>query len=61
MSDKVKNIDLLDRNSYYFSKKLNISGHTNKYNSPYRNKDYLKSATLSEIKLLKKKIELNLI
>ena len=56
MSNKVKNIDLLDRNSLIIlAKKLNIAGHTNKYNNPYRNKDYLKSAILSEIKQLKKK------
>jgi len=56
MSNKVKQIDLLNRNSLVMlAKKLQIKGYTNNFKSPYRNKDYLKNEIQNSLKLLKKR------
>ena len=51
MSNKVKQIDLLNRNSLVMlAKKLQIKGYTNNFKSPYRNKDYLKTEIQNSLK-----------
>jgi hypothetical protein len=60
MSNTVKQIDLLNRNSLVLlGKKLKIPGYTNNFSSPYRNMDYLKSAIQNELKNLKKRSRRN--
>ena len=55
MSNKVKQIELLDRRSLIIlAEKLQIKGFTNKFSSPYRNKDYLKKEILEKIKFINK-------
>ena len=55
MSNKVKQIDLLNRNSLIIlGKKLEIPGYTNGFTKPYRNMDYLRSAIIDAIKNQKK-------
>ena len=57
MSNKVKQIDLLNRNSLVLlGKKLELPGHTNNFTSPYRNMNYLKISIQEEIKRRKKYI-----
>jgi hypothetical protein len=56
MSNKVKQIDLLNRNSLILlGKKLQIPGYKNNFTSPYRNMDYLKNAIQNGLKDLKKR------
>jgi hypothetical protein len=58
MSNKVKQIDLLNRNSLVLlGKKLELQGHTNNFTNPYRNMSYLKNAIQEEIKRRKKNIK----
>ncbi len=55
MSNKVKQIDLLNRTSLVLlGKKLEISGYKNNFTKPYRNMNYLKNSILEEIKRRKK-------
>ena len=56
MSNKVKQIDLLNRNSLVLlAKKLQIPGHTNKFKRPYRNMDFLKQSIQKALRELKKR------
>ena len=56
MSNTVKQIDLLNRNSLVLlGKKLQIPGYKNNFTSPYRNMEYLKNAIQNELKNLKKR------
>ena len=56
MSNKIKQIDLLNRNSLVMlAKKLQIKGYSNGFKSPYRNKEYLKSTIQDSLKTLKKR------
>lgn len=58
MSNKVKQIDLLNRNSLILlGKKLELPGHTNNFTKPYRNMEYLKEAIQEEIKRKKKNLK----
>jgi hypothetical protein len=60
MSNKVKQIDLLNRNSLVLlAKKLRIPGHTNKFKRPYRNMDFLKNTIQTTLKDLKKRQRAN--
>ena len=56
MSNQVKQIDLLNRNSLVLlGKKLQIKGYTNNFMNPYRNMEYLKREILKELSNLKKR------
>ena len=56
MSNKVKQIDLLNRNSLVIlGKKLQLPGHSNGFSSPYRTMNYLKTTILEELAKLKKR------
>jgi hypothetical protein len=56
MSNQVKQIDLLNRNSLVLlGKKLQIKGYTNNFSSPYRNMEYLKKEILTTLSKLKKR------
>ena len=58
MSNKVKQIDLLNRPSLILlGKKLELPGHTNNFTKPYRNMEYLKLAIQEEIKRKKKNMK----
>ena len=51
MSNKVKQIDLLNRNSLIIlGKKLQIPGYTNSFTKPYRNMEFLRGAIIDAIK-----------
>jgi hypothetical protein len=55
MSNKVKQIDLLNRNSLIIlGKKLQIPGYTNSFTKPYRNMEYLRGSIIDTIKNQKK-------
>ena len=55
MSNKTKQIDLLDRNSLIqLCKKLQIPGYSNNFNKPYKNKSELKTIIIKYIKEHKK-------
>jgi hypothetical protein len=58
MSNKVKQIDLLNRNSLVLlGKKLELPGYTNNFTKPYRNMSYLKITIQEEIKRMKKNMK----
>jgi len=58
MSNKTKQIDLLNRNSLIMlGKKIQIPGYTNNFSNPYRNMEYLKNAIQEEIKNRKKELK----
>ena len=51
MSNTIKQIDLLDRNSLIqIGKHLQLPGYTNNFNNPYRKKEYIKDKILNVLK-----------
>ena len=55
MSNTIKQIDLLDRNSLIqICKKLEIPGYSSNFNNPYKNKETLKMVIINYIKTQKK-------
>lgn len=60
MSNQIKQIDLLNRNSLIeLATRLQITGHNNKFMSPYRTKEFLKNAIITNIKNRKKQMRKN--
>lgn len=60
MSNQIKQIDLLNRNSLIeLATRLQITGYTNKFMSPYRTKEFLKNAIITNIKNRKKQMRKN--